>query len=61
MQPPIRSTEDGFHLFHREKRHLRGTLVLLSTLLTLALVALSLPRIEVALDWASGLVDAVLT
>jgi hypothetical protein len=50
---------EDFHLFHREKRLLRGTLTLLATLFTLLILAFYAPRAETALAWASDLLSSL--
>jgi hypothetical protein len=52
-------SHDDFHLFHREKRLLRGTLVMLATLFTLAFLAFTTPRAEAALTWAGELLSSL--
>jgi hypothetical protein len=60
MHYPNRSSQDDFHLFHREKRALRGGVILLATLLGLAVAAFALPRVETAVTWATDLVATLL-
>lgn len=59
MTFPRHGSSDDFHLFHREKRLLRRTLVMLATLFSLALVAFSTPRAEQALAWATELFSSL--
>lgn len=54
------SRVDGFPLFRRERHAMRGGLVLLSTLLAMALVALLAPRAGRVIGWFGDFVDQLI-